>query len=73
MHENDLKILDDHFSGINDELLLLIESIESFGNTSVKSLETRYMSNSHFSKYKQISEKVNNDCAKRISLHTNHI
>ena len=73
LHENNFKILDNRFIGINDELLLLKESIESLGNTLVGSFDTRYMSNSHFSEYKQISEKINNDCAKRISLHTNNI
>ena len=49
------------------------ESIENLGNTSVESLDTRYMSNSHFSEYKKILEKVNNDCAICISLHENNI
>ena len=31
------------------------------------------MSKSHFPEDKQISEKINKDCAKRISLHTNDI
>ena len=72
MHESDFKILDNRFIGVNDELLLLKESKESFGNTSVESLDIRFMSNSHFSEYKKISEKVNNDCAKCISLQTNN-
>ena len=73
MHENDFKIFNNRFIGINDELLLLKESIESFGNTLVESLDTRYKSNSCFNEYNQISEKVNNNCAKHISLHTNVI
>ena len=72
MHESDFKILGNCFIGVNDELLLLKKSLESFGNTSVESLDKRYMSNSHCYEYKQISEKVNNDCAKRITLHTNN-
>ena len=73
MHESDFKILKDRFIGVINELLLLKECIETLGNTFVESLDLRYMSNSHFSEYKQISEKVNNDCSKRISLHTNDI
>ena len=73
MHESNFKILDNCFIGVNDELLLLKESLESFGNTSVESLDTRSMSNSHFSEYKQILEKISNDFAKHISLNTNNI